>query len=118
MSLYKLLEQIKLDADWIGLREVKEKSTYRVIRDGNPQENTSHISHGIMVEVLIDGQFGYYATNDLSVRAIQNAAFQAKEQAQQAAKYSIFKFSEDARPKSVGSYNSSYLKSEDSFSAG
>ena len=118
MDLNKLLSQINIDADWIGLREVQEKGTYRVIRDGNPQANGTETSHGIMVEILSKGQFGYYATNDMSILGIQNAANKAKAQAGKASQYSIYSFSEGARPKAVGSYESSFSKDVDSISAG
>ena len=61
MNLKKILDSIKIKADWIGLREVKESTTYRVIRDLNPESNSTSIDHGIMVEVLVNGQFGYCA---------------------------------------------------------
>ena len=79
MDLKKLLSQVDINVDWIGLREVREKSTYRVIRDGNPQANGAGTSHGIMVEVLTNGQFGYYATNDMSISGVQNAVFNSLE---------------------------------------
>ena len=50
MDLKKILSQVNIKVDWIGLREVREKKTYRVIRDGNPQINSAETSHGIMVE--------------------------------------------------------------------
>ena len=89
MDLKKLLSQVNINADWIGLREVHEKGTYRVIRDGNPQANGAGTSHGIMVEVLANGQFGYYATNDISISGVQNAATKAKVQAEKASQFSI-----------------------------
>ena len=58
MNLKKILDKISINADWIGLREVKEVATYRVIRDNNPASNHRDQSHGIMVEVLKNGQFG------------------------------------------------------------
>ena len=118
MNLKKLLSQINIDVDWIGLREVREKETYRVIRDGNPQANGAGTSHGIMVEVLSNGQFGYYATNDMSLSGVKNAASKAKIQAERASQYSIYSFSEDARPQAVGSYESSFSKAAGSVSAG
>ena len=39
MNLKKLLDGINIDADWIGLRKVKETATYRAIRDNNPVSN-------------------------------------------------------------------------------
>ncbi len=118
MHVKELISKIDVSADWIGLREVKEKSTYRVIRDGHPQTNGSDTSHGIMVEVLENGQFGYYATNDRSVESINNAVKCAKEYANNASKYSVFKFTESARPAAVGNYNSLYEKDSDSTTAG
>ena len=37
INLQDILSNIDISADWIGLREVNETTTYRVIRDGNPQ---------------------------------------------------------------------------------
>ncbi len=118
MDLKKLLTKINVNADWIGLREVFEKTTYRVIRDKNPQANSSDTSHGIMIEVLKNGQFGYYATNDMSLSGVQSAAVKAVAQAEKASKFSLHSFSEEARPKAVGSYESSFSKAAGSISAG
>ena len=60
LNLHTALAAIDINADWVGLREVKEVTTYRVIRDGNPQANSRNTDHGVMVEVLADCQFGYY----------------------------------------------------------
>ena len=60
LNLHKALATIDVNADWVGLREVKETTTYRVVRDGNPQANSRNTDHGVMVEVLADGHFGYY----------------------------------------------------------
>ncbi|MFN5966782.1 MAG: hypothetical protein ACK46E_16960, partial [Pseudanabaena sp.] len=46
-------------AEWIGLREVREINTTRYVRDRLPQSNSRSLSHGVMIEVLVDGQFGY-----------------------------------------------------------
>ena len=106
MNLKKILDSIKIKADWIGLREVKESTTYRVIRDLNPESNSTSIDHGIMVEVLVNGQFGYCASHDLSPEAIKIAAESACVQAKNASRFSIHSFTEKVRPKSVGEYNS------------
>jgi predicted Zn-dependent protease len=106
--LLKLLNGIDVSADWVGLREVDERTTVRFIRDGNPQTNARVKTHGIMVEVLVDGQFGYIGTNDMSSVGIQNAAKRAFDQAKFAAKYSIYSFTDSARPKTVGTYKSPY----------
>ena len=108
MNLKTALDNINIKADWIGLREVNETTTYRIIRDLNPESNSTTIDHGIMVEVLVNGQFGYCATNDLSYEAINNAAKNAYIQADNASKFSICSFTEKVRPKSVGEYKSPY----------
>ena len=118
LNLHKALAAIDINADWVGLREVKETTTYRVIRDGNPQTNSRNMDHGVMVEVLADGQFGYYGCNSLNHVNIKIAAEKALKQAKAAAKNPIFKFTEDARPMTVGSFQSPYKKSVDEISAG
>ena len=108
MNLKKALENINIKADWIGLREVKESTTYRIIRDLNPESNNTVLDHGIMVEVLVNGQFGYFATNDISYSAINQPAESAYTQALNASKYSLHSFTKSVRPKSVGNYQSPY----------
>ena len=108
INLKKALENINIKADWIGLREVDETTTYRVVRDLNPESNHTTSDHGIMVEVLVNGQFGYYATNNISYDAINRAANNAYKQAINASKYSVHSFTEDVRPKSTGEYHSPY----------
>ena len=118
LNLHKALATIDINADWVGLRKVKEITTYRAVRDGNPQANSRNTDHGVMVEVLADGQFGYYGCNNLKHENIQNAAKKALSQAQSAAKNPIFQFTEDARPATKGNFRTSYKKSVDELSAG
>ena len=103
-NLHNLLESIHISADWIGLREVHETTTYRWIRDGHPQVNSRDATHGILVEVLADGLFGYYGTNNFNENSIQRTAEKALEQAKLASRWAVCKFTSDARPKSVGTY--------------
>ena len=108
IDLKKALNNININAEWIGLREVKETTTYRVIRDLNPESNHTSLDHGVMVEVLVNGQFGYFAVNNISYDSINHAANKAYTQALNASKYSVYSFDESVRPKSVGSYQSLY----------
>ncbi|MEE8341095.1 MAG: TldD/PmbA family protein [Candidatus Neomarinimicrobiota bacterium] len=108
IQLQNLLSAVDISADWIGLREVDERTTVRFIRDGLPQTNARSKTHGIMVEVLVDGQFGYVGTNDISKSGIQKAAEIAYQQAKLAARYAVHSFTDAARQKSVGSYKSPY----------
>ena len=45
INLHKALNNINIPADWIGIRQVKETTTYRVIRDGNPEQNSIDLDH-------------------------------------------------------------------------
>ena len=92
LNLQAALSNIDISAEWVGLREVKEATTYRVIRDGNPQANMIDTSHGVMVEVLKDGQFGYSGTSDLSFEGINKATQDAYGSASKASKHSVFSF--------------------------
>ena len=118
MDLHRLLSGIDIAADWVGLRLVDERTTYRWVRDGHPQSNHRDRSRGLMVEVLADGQFAYAATADLSPAAVQDAARRALQLARNAAPYAVYSFSSDARPKAVGSYRSPYRKDESALSPG
>ena len=118
MNLKEKLKKINVKSDWIGLREVREKNTYRVVRDMKPQANQSNETHGIMVEVLSNGQFGYYGSNSTDLKSLQYAAEKALEQAQIASKYSIHSFTKDARPKAVGTYISSFKDNVNTINAG
>ncbi len=118
MDLIKLLGQLDIKADWVGLRYVNESTTYRWVRDGHPQANDRSSSKGLMVEVLVDGQFAYYATSRLDIESVQAAATTAVSMAKAAAPFSIHKFTEQARPVATGNYHSPYQQAENSLSAG
>ncbi len=107
-NLRNALQKINVPAEWIGLREVKETTTYRVIRDGNPESNNIDIDQGIMVEVLVNGQFGYYGTHKVDYDSINHAAQKAYNIALNSSKHSIHSFDESVRPKAEGVYNSPY----------
>ena len=55
INLHSLLSSIDISADWVGLREVRETTTTRFVRDGKPQANAKETTHGIMVEVFYIG---------------------------------------------------------------
>ena len=117
-DIKKLLSAIDLPIDWVGLREVYEAHTPRMIRDGFPVANSKSSTHGVMVEVLAEGQFGYYGTPDMTSRGIAHAAEKAYRQAKIASKNCLYSFDETARPPSKGQYQSPYTKNVDSLSAG
>ena len=108
LNLKNILSKINIDADWIGIRQVKETTTHRVIRDGNPEQNSIDLDQGIMVEVLVNGQFGYYGTHELNYDSINNAAIKAYNIALNSSKFSNYSYTESVRPKAEGVYNSPY----------
>ena len=118
MNLVDTINKLDLDADWFGLREYKENTTYHVIRDKKPLTNETSIDHGVMVEVLKDGQFGYCGTSDLSFDGIQKAAVNALNSAIKASKHSVFSFSDTVRPGSKGQYITPLELPFDALSAG
>ena len=118
INLHKLLSAVDVNAEWVGLREVYEAHTPRMIRDGLPVANSRTSTHGLMVEVLADGQFGYYGTPDLTQKGVAAAAEKAFLQAKLAARHSIFQFDKSARPVYKGEYLSPFKKGRDSLSAG
>ncbi len=102
-------------AEWIGLREVKEITTNRYVRDRKPQSNGRSLSHGVMIEVLADGQFGYASTNHLDFANIQLTAQKACQQAKTAAQWAVHHFTIAQRPKAIGQYFSPFLKPSDAI---
>lgn len=118
VDLNKLLGAVDVPADWVGIREVREVNTTRYVRDENPQSNSRSASHGLMVEVLANGQFGYCATGRMDDASVAESARKAYRQALAASEYAVYSFSEDARPFHTGTYVSSVTKDLDSLSAG
>ncbi|PSB58520.1 TldD/PmbA family protein [Chamaesiphon polymorphus] len=109
-QLSDLLQSIDLSVEWLGLRKVREVSTGRSARDGMPQNNSTTISEGVMVEVLVDGQIGYGATNILTPAGVRAAAQAAFDRARTASKYRIYTVTTAQRPKVVGQYVSPTLQ--------
>ncbi|MFN3680128.1 TldD/PmbA family protein [Thermosynechococcus sp.] len=105
-NLAAILNQVDLPLDWLGLRYVEEIVTTRSARDGQPQTNQRSRQRGVMVEVLVNGQFAYTATPDLRPPAIHRAIQQAYQQAKMAAPWRIFNFTPAARGKGKGYYRS------------
>ena len=118
INLQELLGAIDVPADWVGVREVYEAHTPRMIRDGVPVSNGRYSTHGVMVEVLVDGQFGYYGTPNLTSHGVSDAAMKAYRQAKIASQHSVFVFDAKARPSYKGTYNSPFEKDRESLSAG
>lgn len=117
-NLTQALGQIDLPADWIGIRATQESSSWRAVRDGRPQQNERGLSQGAMVEVLVQGQFGYSATNQLTLEALRDAAKRAYEQALETSQWAIHRFTQSVRPPVKGEYISPYKQALDSLGVG
>lgn len=118
MDLQAILSGIDVKADYVGLRYVKENTSFRLIRDGKPEANARESKQGLMVEVLVKGQFAYYATSRLDAAGVQAAAERAVHMAEMASRYSLFHFDLAARPKATGTYRSPFQTPADAFSPG
>ena len=110
VNLKSILNNLKTNAEWFGLRKVYESNTYRIIRDVNPQANATDISHGVMVEVLSNGQFAYVASTDMSLSSIQEALDKAIILANSSAHNPLYNFSSSVRPNNIGEYKSQRLQ--------
>jgi len=117
-NLNKLLSAVDVPVQWVGLREVYEAHTPRMIRDGVPVANGRTATHGLMVEVLVDGQFGYFGTPNMTPEGVASAAKKAFQQAKIASRHATYQFDESARPSHQGTYESPYAKNRESLSAG
>jgi len=104
IDLNSVLSTLDVKADWIGLRFVKEQMTTRYARNGNLDPLTISHDQGIMVEVLVNGQFAYAGTCDVSFDGIQKAAQRAVEQAIRLHKFQLVSFEPSIRPPSKGTY--------------
>ena len=118
IDLKSFLAAVDVPADWVGIREVTETHTPRVVRDGVPEVNGCFTTQGLMVEVLTDGQFGYYGTPNMTHKGIADASKQAYAQAKQAAQHATYKFSDSARPANIGSYQSPFVKEKNTINPG
>ena len=109
-NLKSIFKQLNVNADWFSIRKVYESNSYRMIRDGNPQANSKGISHGIMVEVLKNGQFAHAATSDMSLASIQESLNKASIIADSSTKNPLCNFNDEVRPSNQGTYKSNRIK--------
>jgi predicted Zn-dependent protease len=112
------LSLIRSEADWIGLRFVREDSHRRSVRNQRPERNTVSFGRGVMIETLVDGQIAYAGTSDLSDAGLAAAARRAAKLAQASARFKVFPCSETLRPKAQGRYRSPRRLSLDAASLG
>lgn len=103
---------------WVGLRLLKEQAAWRTVRDGRPETSRLSEDCGLFVEVLVEGQFAYAATNVLTKEAVRDAFERAVAQAKLASAYKVFSFSPVVRPPSRGKWISPGVDSHGERSVG
>lgn len=107
MKLQDILKNLAdIKADYISLREVHTKKITLSVRNEVFEGMNTSEDHGLMVEVMMNGQFAYGATNSFDLKDIRECALKAKESASFAGRFSLAKFSLDERPATVGEYSS------------
>ncbi|XGC82476.1 TldD/PmbA family protein [Bdellovibrio bacteriovorus] len=117
MDLQRTLKSLRNEADWVSLRYVTEKTTLRSVRDEKPDRNNITFDQGVMVEVLVQGHFGFAGTSDLTESGLKRAFAKATAMAKSAAAFRVHEFSADHRPVALGTYRSPVVKPLDAFSA-
>lgn len=114
-ALKNLLESLDIDVEYIALREVESRSISLNVRNEIFEGMNTSYDHGIMVEVMVRGQFAYGATNSFEPSEVKACALRAKTLAENAVKYSLHHFSMEERPVLVGEYKIPNQKSFESF---
>lgn len=110
-TLEDIFSSLKVKVDWISIRAVEEWSTYRKAKLGilDPLEIT--YDRGIMIEVLVDGQFSYAGTCDFSSQGAQRAAERAIHQIDLYKNHTLNHFNVSVRPAFKGHYQTSLTSS-------
>jgi len=91
-------------ADWTGLREIQETFHHRYYRNEKPENEDTSRTHGVMVEVRVNGHYAYSCTPNLTDAGVRAAAERAREQALRSEKFKVFAFSPKTRPTSQGKW--------------
>lgn len=112
----KWLQTHRADADWIGLRSVRETTQYRSIRNDRPDRNMTFLDEGLMLEVLADGHIGYAGTSDISAEGLDRALKEAIESTKAAARHKAATLTTSHRPLATGTYRSPRKSSLDDLS--
>ncbi len=116
LDLLGTLKRYSRQADWLSLRLVEETTHNRSVRNIRPEGNSVVFDRGVMIEVLIDGHFGYAGTSDLSLEGLDRAFEKAQDLAAAGAQHKIYSFTQAQRPDSKGSYQTAVFRGLDSES--
>jgi predicted Zn-dependent protease len=117
INLKNLLTSLDIGVDYIALREVQTRSTSLAVRNEIFEGMTTSEDHGLMVEVMVKGQFAYAATNSFDLSEVKACALRARTLAENASKFSLHHFSKNERPVVVGEYSSPIKKRFEDFNS-
>ena len=115
MNIKQLLNSLDIGVDYISLREVITKKIDFAVRNENIEGVNSSEDHGLMVEVMVNGQLGYTALNSFLPSDVKAAALRARTLAMHAKKHGLHPFSMKERPKLFGNYKSPALSGFHNF---
>lgn len=118
VELLQTLKSLPFEADWIGIRAVREQNQFRTVRDRLLDNHGTVLSQGVMVEVLVRCQVGYGAVNSLTRHRILEAAQTAYRQALAAEKWNLCPTPIASRLPQVGHYQSSVEQPLDTLNSG
>ncbi len=96
MNFKKILSQANSKAEWVGLRFVEEKQNILSTKKFSLDNVQRNVTRGVMIDVMVNGQFSYYATPFLDEQHILDCINIAVNNAELASKFSVFKFDHDA----------------------
>ena len=116
MDFNKLIQEFKTECDFVSIRSVNQRSRFLMARNGSPDRRSMYSTQGVMIEVLVDGQFAYAATDQLHRESLKQCFLRAKGLAQQAAALKMFLFDSNMRGNETGKFKTSVKQSLDSQS--
>ena len=70
MNFKKILSQANSKAEWVGLRYVEEKQNILSTKKFSLDNVQRNATRGVMIDVMVNGQFSYYATPFLDEKHI------------------------------------------------
>lgn len=115
MNLKNLLNSLDIGVEYLALREVESRSISLAVRNEIFEGMNTAYDHGIMVEVMVRGQFAYAATNSFDPSEVKACALRARALAENASTFSLHHFSMQERPVVVGEYKIPNQKSFEAF---
>ncbi len=102
--LKSFLKKRQGEVEFLGLRYIHENYNNTMVRNETLESADLKSNVGLMVEVMVNGHFGYSGTSDLSEAGIESAYKTAVQQTTNASKYKSFHFPISVRPSAEGTF--------------